>query len=290
MAESHNTNKKPHIVVETTLAEQFADWFSLHGKKVTAILSVAIVAFAGIQLYKWNAQSKLNKENIAFGTAIAKFQSAASENDQTKRKADFSSGINAAEGLIKEYGNTYLGRQMQLQLGNAYYDYSTSGTTAVQAENDKHRIENLEKALSSYEKFADVASDNEEKAAAQIALGNVYESLSFAKNDPALLEKAEAAYKAAVQAEKSEYIGAQAQMELARFYESTDDAQKKAEASKIYEEIAKNRPNDLFVSNPKAKTPEISLPMGGKLDPAKLLEAKNREKWSFKAEAEKALK
>lgn len=290
MAESRNSDKKSPLVVEMTAGEKFAVWYDKHGKKVTAVLSAAIIVVAGIQLYRWNENRNKEAMNTAFGTALIKLQTAQGEADQAKRKADFAEGITAAEKVVQEYGNTFVGRQAQFQIANAYYDYSTSGTSAVKEENDKHRIENLEKALAAFEKYAAGAKEPKDKAKAQLALGNTLESLSVAKSDPALLEKAETAYKSAVDADKISFVGAQAKLELARLYSSSGDEAKKAEAVKLYEDVAKNRPNEVFVTEAKKNFPEVKLPMGGTLSQDKYVEAMNRAKWSFKSEAEQAVK
>lgn len=290
MAESRNSDKKSPLKVELSAGEKFAVWYDKNGKKVTAVLSAAIIVIAGIQLYRWNENRNKEAMNTAFGTALIKLQTAQGEADQAKRKADFAEGIKAAEKVVQEYGNTFVGRQAQFQIANAYYDYSTSGTSSVKEENDKHRIENLEKALAAFEKYAAGAKEATDKAKAQIALGNTFESLSVAKNEPALLEKAEAAYKAALEADKASYVGAQAKLELARLYASSADEAKKAESVKLYEEVAKTRPNEVFVTEEKKNFPEVKLPMGGTLAQEKYMEAMNRTKWSFKTEAEQAVK
>jgi len=268
------SDKHSNLVVEQTLGEKLETWYDKNNKWITIVFVVVVAAFVGYRLYDWMHAKNVAKANAAFGQAQQRFDMALQAQEPKDKTDQLQGAITAAEQVVNDYSDKFVGLQAQLLIGNAQYQLANE-------QPGEQGVANLEKARESYQKYLAMASEPMEQATGKIAVGNVLENLAFIRSDEKLLEEAIASYRDAAKNAEGSYLGAEANLFLARALESSKDAERRAEAKKILDEVAKDRQladNKKPAAGTEDKT--ITLTSGQTLSADQVAELKSQAEWS----------
>lgn len=271
------------VVIEDTFGEKLERWYEDNGKWLNVLLIVVLVGIIGYKVYDWMQARSVAKANTAYGLALQRFQMAYQSPDEAKKVDELQGAITAAQQVADEHADMFVGRQAQLMIGNAQYSISETQSGQVQD------VAMLEKARDSYQKYINMAAGNSEKATGYIALGNVLENLSFIRSDETLLQEAADAYTQAMSAAEGTYLGAEAKLALARTRSARSAPESRADAAKLYEEVAKNREVRLMTTADADPAGPLKLESGDILSQEQIAEIKNMSEWSQQQVAEDAL-
>ncbi len=266
------SDKPAKPLVEETFGEKLEHWYENNNKWLNVLLVVLLAGVIGYKAYNWINARGVAKANTAYGLALNRFQMAYQSQDEAKKVDELGGAITAAQQVAEEYGDKFVGRQAQLMIGNAQYSISLS-------ESGKG-IEMLEKARDSYRKYLSMVSTNNEKAAGNIALGNVLENLSFVRSDEKVLQEAADAYKQAMSAGEGTYLGAEAKLALARTQSAISTKEAQENAAKLFEEVAKTRGIQLLSTMKLEDVKPVELESGDTLTPEEIVNLKNMAEWS----------
>ncbi len=277
------TEKAARPMVEQTAGEKMQDWYDNNGKWINIVLIAVLVGIVGYKTYEWIHTRNVEKANIAYSAALNQYQQAMAAQEPAEKKDKLGGAITAAEQVVAEHGDTFVGREAQLMIGNAQYGLVTTQS------GDPEAVKTLEKARDSYQKYINIAADSNEQATGYLALGNVLENLSFINSDPKVMQEAVEAYKQALAASDGTYLGSEVKLSLARALSAINSPQAEAEAAKLYQEVAEK--SDVQLVSDGALEPASNLPaqQDTSVSPEEKKELLNLAEWSHKAKAEEAL-
>lgn len=275
------TPEKPaKLIVEESMGEKLSAWYDRNGNWINAAIVVVLAIVIGFKAYDWMHKRAVAKANMAYGEALNRFQTAVQQPDTAKKKDELNGAITAAQQVVVDHGDRYVGREAQLMIGNAQF--------AMASDEPGQNTKLLESARDSFKKYLDMAETNEEKATGHLARGNVQENLSFIQSDPKLLTEAIADYKDALAATEGSYLGAEAKLALARAISGQTGKESEAEAKKLLQEVAAKRPVTL-VSKSAVEEKPIKLDSGATLTSEEINDMLNFTNWSQQKMAEDAL-
>ena len=277
---SANKPSKP-IIVEQTFGEKLETWYDRNAKWLTGLVILAFVVVIGWKGYDWVKARNVARANDALAGALQHYQQGVQNPDAAKKVDELNGAVTAAQQVVNDYSDSYIGREAQLLIANAQY------TIALQ--NSGKEVKPLEQALESYQKYLKMAQTSEEKAAANIAIGNVTENLGFIRNDKKTLQEAVAAYEAAAKEADGTYLAGEARLAAARAKTGINDPAAQEDAKKLFAEVEKNRPVQLISDQAQKDAKPLKLQSGQTLSAEEVVSLRNYAAWSQHQEAKDAL-
>ncbi len=276
------TDKTAPTLVEPTFGERVETWYDRNGNWLNILLIVVLAGIIGYKLFDYMQAKNIAKANMDYGMALNRFQMAQQAQDPQQKNDQLQGAITAAQQVVSDHSDEFVGRQAQLMIGNAQYTIATSDPT-------NEGVKTLEKARDSYRAYVDQAETNSEKAAGYIALGNVLENLSFIQSDDKVLQEAATAYTEALSASEGTHLGAEAKLSLARIKTAQRLPGTREDAAKLLKEVAENRNTQLISDTEMEATKPVELDGGQTLSVEEVQAIKNLRAWSQKQVAEDAL-
>lgn len=264
--------------VEDDFGDRASLWMENNSKLINGLLLVVVLLALGWTAYRWYRQGTLEKANQAYGQILHQFNTAMGEQDETKRRDALNGAITAAETVIREYPNQEVARKAQLLLGNAHYKLAAIQT----GEPGRQAMKN---ARDAYEKAISVAQDPVERAAGQLALGNVLQDEMFINNEPAMAKQVEDAYKRAIDEAKGTFLEPESKMNLARLYEGRGQID---QAKTIYQSVVAEHKVEPKMETANVKA--IELDENRTLTAEQIQELKSFARMSYAEAAQTALK
>lgn len=275
------TNKPAPQLVEPTFGEKLEIWYDRNGNWINILLIVVLAGIIGYKVYDWVQTRNVARANTDFGIALNQFQMAQQSPDEAQKIDQLQGAITAAQQVVDEHRDQFVGRQAQLMIGNAQYTIATI--------DEKEGVKALERARDSYRAYIDIAETTLEKAAGQLALGNILENLSFIQSSQQTLQQAAAAYSEAVSAAEGTHLGAEAKIGLARVNGAINSPESKAQAEKLLIEVVDNRDAQLLSEAELQGVKPVELQSGQVLSVEEVTAIKNLQAWSHKQIARDAL-
>lgn len=270
------------VPAATRAEDDFGDrasfWMEENSKLINGLLLVVVLLALGWTAYRWHRQGTLEKANQAYGQILHQFNTAMGEQDETKRRDALNGAITAAETVIREYPDLEVARKAQLLLGNAHYKLAAIQT----GEPGRQAMKN---ARESYEKAISVAQDPVDRAAGQLALGNVLQDEMFINNDPAMAKQVEDAYRRAMDEAKGTFLEPECKMNLARLYEGRGQIE---QSRSIYESVVAE--HKVVPNTETANVKPIELDENRVLTAEQVQELKSFTRMSYAEAAQMALK
>src|SRR5689334_5436774 len=74
-----------------------SEFFNRNSKAINVLLTIVLVAAAGLAIYRWQANSRTTKASAQYGSVLQNIQKALPETDAAKRKESLQAAIIAAE-------------------------------------------------------------------------------------------------------------------------------------------------------------------------------------------------
>jgi predicted negative regulator of RcsB-dependent stress response len=269
-------------MVEHTFGEKLETWYDRNGMWINVVITLALVAVIGYKGYQWVHSRNVAKANAAFATALNHYQAGQQNPDAAKKSDELQGAITAAQQVVSDYSDKFVGRQAQLLIGNAQYAIAVS-------QSGKEEISHLEKARESYNKYLAMAQTDEERAAGNIAVGNVLENLAFIRSDKKVLQEAVDAYNKAAGLAKGTNLAGEAKLAAALAKSGMNDPAAQADAKKLYAEVAENRPVQMISDEAAKAIKPIKLDSGQTLSAEEVAGLKNLAAWSQQQQAKDAL-
>lgn len=216
------------------VGEKMSAWYERHQKAINAVLAIVLVAIIGYKLYSRWHESQLASANIKYGTILMNYQSGFGQTDDAKRREMFNTAITEGDRFLDEYPRLKTTEAVQLLIGNAHYYLAAS-----YASDANMAREERQKARDAFQKYLSMADTNQEKAVAQLALGNVIENQLFTEKTPDLQRDVLAAYDEAIRLGAGTYVEAEAKMAKGRMMTALQGRQD--EAKLLFEAVATAR-------------------------------------------------
>jgi predicted negative regulator of RcsB-dependent stress response len=265
------------------IGEKLSAWYERNQRMVTTLLAVLLVALVGWKVYdRWH-DSRLATANIRYGTILTNYQTAIGQTEEKERKELFNTVLTEAERFIDQYGRLEIAEAVQLIRGNAhYYLAATYANDATQAKPER------QKALEAFQKYLSMADTNQEKAVAQLAIGNVLENQLFTEKNVDLQRDVLTAYDEAIRLGKGTYLESEAKMAKGRLLTALEGRQD--DAKRLFAEVADSSTTSAVVEaqpTPALRrelTPEEKIAEENARKINKLMEV------SYASQAEQALK
>lgn len=276
-----STEKPAQPLVEPTFGEKLENWYDRNGNWLNILVIVILAGVIGYKVYGWMQARNIASANTAYGMAVNQLQMAQQNPDEKQKIDQLQGAITAAQQVVDEHSDQFVGRQAQLVIGNAQYIIASS--------DPEQGVKGLERARDSYRAYIDMAITNAEKAAGYVALGNVLENLSFIESNQQVLQEAETAYTEALSASQGTNLGAEAKLALARTKAGRSAEASQAEAAKLFQEIAASRDVQLVSDAELEGTKPIQLEGGQSLSVEEVKDIKNLAAWSQRQLAQDAL-
>lgn len=276
-------NKPPHQpMVEQTFGEKLETWYDRNGLLINGVIIVALVAVIGYKGYQWMHQRGVARANAAFATALNHYQQGLHNPEEAKKQDELNGAVTAAQQVVNEYSDKFVGRQAQLLIGNAQY--------AIAMSKGGRDVETLKKALDSFKKYTSLAHDDFERATGHIAEGNVSENLAFVQDDQKVLEEAIASYKKAADLAGDSALGGEARLAAARAQTGIkNDPAATDDARKMLEHVAQNRPVQLVSEETLKAIKPVEMASGMILASEQVSDIRNMVEWSQQQHAKDAL-
>lgn len=269
-------------LVQETFGEKLETWYDRNGTWINVVIIAALVVVIGYKGYGWMQTRNVAKANAAFSTALNHYQQGIYNTDKARKVDELGGAITAAQQVVNDYSDKFVGRQAQLLIGNAQY-------TIAMAESGGKDVQQLEAAQNSYKKYISLAQTDEERATGLIAVGNVTENLAFIRNDKALLQEAVDSYTKAAETAEGTSLAGEALLAAALAKSGMNDPAAQAEAKKLYAQVAENRPVQLISDAAADAVKPIELEQGGELSVEEVTDIKNLAAWSQSETAKDAL-
>lgn len=278
------TTNKPtnQPLVEETFGEKLETWYDRNGTFINVIIIAALVGVIGYKGYGWVQARNVAKANVAFAAAHSHYQQGIYNDDKAKKADQLGGAITAAQQVVNDYSDKFVGRQAQLLIGNAQY-------TIAMTESGGKDVKQLETALDSYKKYLALAQTDEERATGLIAVGNVTENLAFLRDDEKVLQEAVDSYTKAADAAKGTSLAGEAKLAAATAKSGMRGDAARADAKKLYTEVAENRSVQLISDEAMKDAKPIELERGEDLSVEQVQELKNLAAWSQRDSAKDAL-
>lgn len=269
-------------LVEQTFGEKLETWYDRNGLIINGVIIVALIAVIGYKGYQWMHERGVARANAAFATALNHYQQGLHNPEEAKKQDELNGAVTAAQQVVNEYSDKFVGRQAQLLIGNAQY--------AIAMSKGGRDVETLKKALDSYKKYTSLAQDDAERATGHIAEGNVNENLAFIQDDQKVLEEAIASYKKAADLGGDTALGGEARLAAARAQTGIKSSSAATEdARKLLENVAQNRPVQLVSDESLKSAKPVEMSSGMTLEPEKVNDLRNMAAWSQQQHAKDAL-
>lgn len=275
------TEKPAQPLIEPTFGEKLETWYDRNGNWLNILMIVILAGVIGYKVYGWMQTRNVASANTAYGLAVYQLQTAQQNPDEKQKIDQLQGAITAAQQVVDEHSDQFVGRQAQLVIGNAQYMIASS--------DPEQGVKGLERARDSYRAYIDMANTNTEKAAGYIALGNVLENLSFIQSSQQVLQEAETAYTEALSASQGTNLGAEAKLALARTKAGRSAEASQVEAAKLFQEVAASRDVRLVSDAELEATKPIELEGGQTLSADEVKDIKNLAAWSQRQLAQDAL-
>lgn len=278
------TTNKPtnQPLVQETFGERLETWYDRNGTWINVVIIVALVGVIGYKGFEWMQTRNVAKANVAYSTALNHYQQGLFNPDKATKVDELGGAITAAEQVVTDYSDQFIGRKAQLMIGNAQY-------TIAMTESGGKDVEQLETALESYKKYISMAQTDEERATGLIAVGNVTENLAFIRSDKALLQEAVDSYTKAAKTAEGTNLAGEALLAAALAKSGMNDPAAQEEAKKLYAQVADNRPVQLISDEAVKALKPLKLEQGGELSVEEVADLKNLAAWSQSATAKDAL-
>jgi tetratricopeptide (TPR) repeat protein len=214
--------------------ERVAEWFREHDRLVSAILAAILIALIAWKGYGKFHNDKIARANLEYNTVVQNYNMALGQTDLKQRKDLLGAVITEGERFVERYSNLGIGETTQMMLGNAHYYMALASADDREAATEQRR-----RAREAFEKYLAMADTPEEKAAGQIALGNLIEYQLFTEQDMNLRRDAVAAYDEAIKLAPNSYLAAQAKLAKGRVLQALTGREDDARA--LFEEVANER-------------------------------------------------
>lgn len=255
---------------------QFLIWAKENANRLLTVVTILLVLFAGYRGYQWIQEGNRARATAKLIDAINNFNQGLNAADAADQTRFLETAANQAEQLSLEFSGTPVGRRSRLLAGNSTF-YLASLTTGT-AMSDLYK-----RAQDYYQQYLDQATDSTERATGHLALGNVFENLLFMTRDLNLATQAMNAYDEAARLVPGSPVAIEARLAKARLIKV--QAGRQAEAAKLYEEILESLPE------PQSELRAQALVHQGQtLDPEEVTRLMTLGNWTFRAEAEQALR
>ncbi len=267
---TNRPNNQP--IVEQTFGEKLETWYDKNGKWINILIIVVLVGVIGYKGMQWMNDRNVMRANSAFLAAQTHYQTAQSqpENEQTVEQLE--AAITAAQQVVNDYSDNPVGRQAQLMIANSQY--------AIVTAKNARDVEQLEAAQASFNKYIEMASTDEERAAGHIGVGNVLENLAFVQDDKAVLDKAVESYNNAADLAKGTALAGEAKLAAALAKSAMANPEAQTEAKELYAEVVENRTVNLVSDDLLESVQEIPATTGEPLSPEQVKDIYNMGAWS----------
>ena len=258
-----------------------SEWFNRNSSWLSGLIIVVALGFIGYRAYGWYEKKESSKAAAELTEVYAAVGAAMSAPEGDARKEAYEKAVSEATRVASARPNSPVGRAAQLALGNVHYH--RAATFGIESS-DEFQTE-LKSARDAYERYIGMATTPLEKAAGQLALGNVLENqLLVATDARSLSSDAEKAYKEAADLAPKSYLAAEALLAQARLIANQEG--RTEEARKLLENIARDRklpevkPDDMPKSPARTST-------GQEVSPEELVAIRQFAELSAAREAER---
>lgn len=214
--------------------ERTAEWFREHDRLVSAVLAAILIALIAWKGYGKFRDDRLARANVEYSTVVQNYNSALGQTDVKQRKDLLGAVVTEGERFVDRYGKSGVAKSAQMMLGNAHYYMAMASSDDANVASEERR-----KAREAFEKYLNMADTAQEKAAGQIALGNLIEYRMFVEKDPKLRRDAIAAYDEAVKLAPGTYLEAEAKLAKGRLLQALTG--REDDARQLFEQVANER-------------------------------------------------
>ena len=224
--------------------DQLGEWFEKHSNLFTTIIVVVLLCFAGWKGYERYVDSRAVAAGTDLGALLRNYSEGVAATDAAKRKELLATAETDAQRLETGFGSLYTARAGKLLSGNAKYfeamlTDTSAATSATQDELRSAREKSLKDARTTYENYSATAKTEEERAIAQLALGQTLENLLFLSENKQSGVEAIEAYKLVDKLAPKTYLAAEAKFGLARLAQAQTGRQQ--EAAQLYDAVIAER-------------------------------------------------
>lgn len=210
--------------------ERLEHWYEKNSKAITILLVIVLLGILGYKGYQKLHEDKLAQASMELGNVLMNLDQAMREEDEAKRKEQLKGAIDEAKRITRDYSGLPVSRSAQMIVGNAYYYQATTQQDAAPS---------LKEALAAYQRCLEIAQNAEEKAAAQIAIGNTYENMMFVSKQQDMQKDAIGAYDEAMKLAPGTYLEAEAKLAKANMLEGLTG--REGEARKLFTQVENER-------------------------------------------------